>query len=60
MTPFSGVQIYRRTDGTLGIAIFKDGMIVAECEPNERDQTRELGFYDLKHNRVADPAIPED
>ena len=60
MTPFSGLQLYTRSDGTLGVAIFKAGMIVAECEPNERDRTRELGFYDLEHNRVADPAIPED
>ena len=56
---FSGLQLYIRADGTLGVALYQNGMIT-ELEPNERDRTRELGFYDLKHNRVADPAIPED
>lgn len=51
---FSGVQLYKRPDGTLACNLFQNGMITP-LEPNEQDRTRPLGFYDFDMNPVPEP-----
>lgn len=51
---FSGLRLYRNVDGALAVMLFQNGMIT-DLEPNEKDRSRPLGFYDLNMNQVADP-----
>ena len=51
---FTGLRLYKDTDGKLAVMLFRDGMIT-DLEPNQQDKTRALGFYDLDMNPVPDP-----
>lgn len=52
---FNGLRLYTRSDGSLGVTLFREGM-GTELAPSEADKARALGFYDLDMNPVADPA----
>ena len=58
--PFSGVRVFSLPGGELGLTLFKDGMVIAQLAPTEREFSREPGFYDLNGNSVPDPALPKD
>ncbi len=56
--PFTGIQLYRRSDGSLGSTMWQNGMTI-ELEPSEEDHARPLGFYDLNKNSVLTPTVPD-
>ena len=58
--PFSGVRVFSLPDGEVGLTLFKDGMVIAQLVPTEREFSREPGFYDLDGNPVPDPGLPEN
>lgn len=56
---FTGLRLYKGIDGRLAVALFREGMIT-DLDPNEKDKTRPLGFYDLDMNPVPDPTEATD